>query len=196
MKLLTILIILSLCSCGTDSSSGGSSASPAASTTPNLSTSYYAATASALMACNDASRGFLAYIEDTAKFEACLAAGWSVVNVNGKDGSSGTSGTNGTNGSMVSGNQWYDPITTKMWVMTTINSTITSWNNSMTACTGSYRMPISSEIVIALTHGMKAEAQALINAPTFILASDGNPYTVNAGTQGSSATAAQFCISN
>ena len=195
MKTTLILLMLTLVSCGKDGDNSGASApseSPApAAKTPPVSTSYYVSTASQLKECNDSTRGFLAYVQDKSQFQACLDSGWTVVNVNGKDG---TNGTNGSNGTPVSPNQWLDAITNQMWVMTNINTTITGWNNSMSACTGSYRMPSPAEIVLALIHGMKASAQAMASPPTFILANDGNPYTLASGSQGSSSVAAQFCI--
>lgn len=197
MKTTLMLFALILTACG--SQSGGNSAAAPGDTqtakktdqTSPISTSYYVSTASQLKDCNDTTRGFLAYVQDKAQFEACLDAGWAVVNVNGKDG---TNGTNGSSGTPVSPNQWLDAITNQMWVMTNINTTITGWNNSMSACTGNYRMPSPAEIVLALIHGMKASAQAMVGPPTFLLANDGNPYTLASGSQGSSSVAAQFCI--
>lgn len=192
MRLLLLLVFLTACGRSDDNSDnrGAAQASP----TPAVSTSYYVASAAALVACNTASKGFLAYVKDVDQFQACMDAGWTVVNVRGKDGSNGSNGTNGTNGTMVSANQWYDAITTKMWVMTTIATTVAGWTNSMSACTGTYRMPSPAEVTLALTHGMKAVAQALTNAPTFILANDGGTYVINTGLLGSNSTAAQFCI--
>lgn len=199
MKYLILILTLSatLTSCGSNSSSQDNPSVTPAPQKPAVSTSYYVSTASALKTCDETSKGFLAYVEDVKQFQACLTSGWTVVDIKGKDGASGqagTNGTNGTNGTMVSSNQWYDAISQKMWVMTTIATTITSWSNSMSACTGTYRMPSPTEVQTALIHGMKATAQALVNPPTFILANDGSPYTVSAGTQGSASTAAQFCI--
>lgn len=114
----------------------------------------------------------------------------------GDKGEKGDAGTNGTNGTMVSGNQWYDPITTKMWVMSTISTSTVGWNNSQSACGGAYRMPSPSEISAALTHGMKACAQALTNAPTLIIANDGQTYNVSNGALNNTGNGAQFCIAN
>ncbi len=194
MKTLRLIIaLLAFNSCGSSSSDSGPAPTAASSKSqviPNISTSYYVSSSKDLKACDDTTRGFLAYIEDAKKFQACLSAGWTDVNVNGKDGAAGTNGT------MVSGNEWYDPITTKMWVMTTINTAVAGWSDSQSACTGSYRMPTGAEITLGLTHGMKAVAQALTNAPTFILASGGGTYVINTGLLGSNTTAAQFCIAN
>jgi len=114
----------------------------------------------------------------------------------GDKGDKGEKGDAGTNGTMVSGNQWYDPITTKMWVMTTISTSTVGWSNSNSACSGSYRMPSPSEISAALTHGMKACAQALTNAPTQIIANDGQTYNVSNGALNNTGNGAQFCIAN
>lgn len=114
----------------------------------------------------------------------------------GEKGDAGSNGTNGVNGTMVSGNQWYDPITTKMWVMTTVSTSTVGWNNSNSACGGAYRMPTPVEISTALTHGMKACAQALTNAPTQIIASDGQTYNVSNAALNNTGNGAQFCIAN
>lgn len=198
MNVLLSMVVLILVSCGTKSGSdGGSAPAPteAKQSVPPVSSSYYVASDSALIACDASSKGFLAYVQDKAQFMACLDAGWTVVNVSGKDGKNGSNGSNGKDGSMVSSNQWYDPISTKMWVMTNVATPVAGWNNSMSACTGTYRMPTPAEIPVALVHGLKVVAQALINPPTFILASDSGTYVINTGILGSNSTAAQFCIS-
>jgi hypothetical protein len=194
MKLFKLLIILSLYSCGTDTSSSGNSPGNESKKEDKLSTSYYVDKEDDLVACDNTRKGNLAYVKQTSEFKACIEGGWTTVNVKGKDGVSGTNGTNGKDGTPVSSNQWYDAITGKMWIMTTIVTSLTGWSNSMSACTGNYQMPSPSEISLALIHGMKAAAQALVNAPIYIIANDGNPYTVNAGTLASSGQGAQFCI--
>lgn len=189
MKLLFLLMFL--VSCG--SNKGSDDSSPQASS-PHITTSYYVADASKLIACDDSSRGFLAYIENLAQFEACLSSGWTVVDVKGKDGSNGAQGSTGAAGTPTSANQWYDAITTKMWIMTTISTSTVGWTNSLSACTGSYRMPSPSEIMTALTHGMKPAAQALTNAPAEIIANDGQTYNVSNGALNNTGSGAQFCI--
>lgn len=112
----------------------------------------------------------------------------------GDRGEKGEKGDSGTNGAMVSGNQWYDAISTKMWVMSTISTSTVGWANSLSACGGNYRMPSPSEVMNALTHGMKACAQALTNAPTQIIANDGQTYNVSNGVLNNTGMGAQFCI--
>lgn len=209
MPIIIIFVLLTISSCGSKSDTGSQSQSVNQSQQP-VSTSYYVKSSAALVECNDKTRGYLAYIQDTAQFEACLDSGWTVVDVKGKDGSNGKDGTNGIagpngrdgsngssgkDGAMMATNQWYDPISQKSWVMTNFLSTVASWTNASSACTGSYRVPTAAEIQIALIHGMKVVAQGLVNAPTQIIASDGHSYLIADGTQGSSTTAAQFCVS-
>lgn len=112
----------------------------------------------------------------------------------GEAGSAGSNGSNGKNGTMVSGNQWYDAITDKLWVMTTISTSTVGWNNAQSACGGAYRMPTPSEIMAGLTHGMKACAQALASPPTQIIANDGQTYNVSNGALNNTGSGAQFCI--
>lgn len=187
-----LITLLILNSCGKSNDDSGNS--QASSDQPAISTSYYVDTEDQLVACDNTRKGYLAYVKKISEFKACVDGGWSTVNVKGKDGSNGSNGSSGAAGTPTSANQWYDAITTKMWVMTTIATTVAGWNNSMSACTGDYRMPSPTEVSLALTHGMKAVAQALVNPPTFILANDGQTYVVNTGLLGSNATAAQFCI--
>lgn len=193
------LLTLSLMSCGTQN--GSDSAQPSATAAPKsstpIATSYYVATAKELRDCDASTKGFLAYVKELEQFQACLESGWTTVDIkgkDGKDGKDGSTGSTGTSGTMVSGNQWYDPITTKMWVMTTISTSTVGWSNSVSACGGAYRMPIASEIALALTHGMKATAQALVNAPTQIIADGGQTYNVSNGALNNTGSGAQFCI--
>jgi chaperonin GroEL (HSP60 family) len=55
-------------------------------------------------------------------------------------------------------------------------------------------MPTPSELSLALTHGMKACAQALTNAPTQIIANDGQDYNISNGALNNTGSGAQFCI--
>lgn len=112
----------------------------------------------------------------------------------GDKGEAGKDGSNGRNGTMVSGNEWYDPITDKMWVMTTVVTSAVGWANSQSACGGAYRMPSPIEIMAALTHGMKSCAQALMGAPTQIIANDGQTYNISNGALNNVGQGAQFCI--
>lgn len=193
----TLLILALLTSCG-KSSDDDSPAQKQSNTdnNPVLSTSYYVEKPSQLKQCEEMTRGYLAYVKETQQFMACLESGWTAVEIKGKDGKDGSNGTSGTNGAMVSGNQWYDPITMKMWVMTTIVTSTVGWSNSQSACTGSYRMPTPAEISLALTHGMKACAQALVSPPTLIIASDGQTYNVSNGALNNTGSGSQFCIAN
>jgi hypothetical protein len=66
--------------------------------------------AAALPQCNAERKGWLAYLKDSAQFQACDGSAWATVDIKGKDGANGkdgiagkdgangTNGTNGTNG--------------------------------------------------------------------------------------------------
>lgn len=207
MQIIIYFIVLGLLeSCGSSSGSDDNAAPAAQDNTP--STSYYVASASQLVECNDKSRGFLAYVQDSSKFMACVASGWSEVNVkgkdgsNGKDGAAGTSGSSGTAGAttMVSGNQWYDTQVTKMWVMTNVNTSVTGFTDAQTSCSGAYRIPTATEAQVALGHGMGVMAQAMTSAPTYIMIANisvtGKAVRITDGVYmvPVSGTAAQFCI--
>ncbi len=192
--LLVLSIALVLSGCGSSDSSSDSPSAKAVESKDksNVATSYYVENDAALVNCDKSTLGYLAYVKSSGEFKACLEAGWTVVDVKGKNGSNGSNGRDGT---MVSGNQWYDAVSQKMWVMTTALTTLAGFSASQSACiSDNYRMPTPTEVQTALIHGMKATAQALTNAPSYIIASDGQAYTVSAGTLASPAQASQFCI--
>lgn len=201
MKILNLLITINLISsCGTDNSGSGS-----ASTTDNretgVSTSYYVASEKDLIACDSNRRGYLAYVKDTAEFKACLEAGWTTVDVKGKDGAKGSTGSNGAAGTMVSGNQWYDAVTTKMWVMTNINTSLTGFTDAQSTCTGTYRIPTQAEAQAALAHGMGTQSALLSSPPTYTVVSGysthGKVVRISdaAFMAPGTGTGAQFCVS-
>lgn len=208
MNILKLLIILTLVSCGTDDSSSSGvpvkkdepkQESPKGSVTSEnpISTSYSVASESDLKACDSSRLGFLVYIKDIEEFRSCEASGWTKVVVKGKDGK------DGKNGSMVSGNQWYDPITKKMWLMTNIATYTFTFSDIMSTCAGDYRIPLKVEAQEALAHGLGVVAQALPSAPTLIMVSMAverkmvkiaNGVTVDANGDVGTLYAAQFCI--
>lgn len=200
--LLYIALSLLISSCGSDDSSSGSS--PAVDNRAQetgVSTSYYVSSEKDLVACDSSRRGYLAYVKDTAEFKACLEAGWTTVDVKGKEGAKGSSGSNGAAGTMVSGNQWYDPITTKMWVMTNINTALTGFTDAQSTCSGTYRIPTQAEAQAALGHGMGTQSALLSSPPTYTVVSGYSSHGkvvrlsdavfMTSGT----GTGAQFCIS-
>lgn len=204
MKTLTTLTLaLTLNACG--SSGGSDSGSPTVTTDKKtaqpsgVTTSYYVGSEADLKACDDSSRGSLAYVQNTANFEACLASGWTVVNVKGKDGASGTTGAAGTPTAI---NQWYNGIDGKTWIMST-QMMAPAASDAQNGCSqgSNYRVPTKTEIVFALAHGLKAAAQALTNPATEIIPSVAtvptNAYTIriNDSSQNVTGSGAEFCIS-
>ncbi len=198
MKILNLIVATQiLVACGSDDSGSSSSAVDNRQET-GVSTSYYVASEKDLVVCDSSRRGYLAYVKDTAEFKACLEAGWTTVDVKGKDGKSGSNGAAGT---MVSGNQWYDPITTKMWVMTNINTTLTGFTDAQSTCSGTYRIPTQAEAQAALGHGMGTQSALLSSPPTYTVvsgySSHGKVVRLSDAVFMTSGigTGAQFCIS-
>lgn len=186
--LLTILSLTVFNSCGQDNSSDSPSGQVAPESTVPY-TSYYVDTKEDLKACDGQSKGVLAYIKSADQFMACLADGWAQVSVRGKDGKDGRDGT------ISASNQWIDPISGKVWVFTNMLTDTAGFLDANSSCTGSYRLPTSSEISVGLAHGMKAAAQLILSPlPSQIMGTGGNPYLLTNGAAGSAGLTAQFCI--
>ena len=110
-------------------------------------------------ACDKNNSKQLVYIKNQDKFYSCENEAWEALAVKGEKGDPGAPAT------PVPVNQWFDPITSKYWligggaVYANVNSTFAQ------ACTGSWRMPTTSEVQSAGTHGL-GTASASLGGPT------------------------------
>lgn len=117
--------------------------------------------------------------------------------VKGDKGDKGEKGDPGVAGTPTSMNQWYDPITKKIWVMSTFNRASQPTDGCVS---NDYRAPTKTETIAALSHGLKAAAQSLPNpAINIIVSVDSVPdygYTIKIadGTMNVTGNGAEFCI--
>jgi hypothetical protein len=100
VRLSTLLILAGISSCGNDDTkqSGEGATSPNTSTTSTSMTLIL--DAGALPPCESGNNNQLVYVKDTAKFMACGAGTWSIVNIKGESGATGAAGAAGATGSV------------------------------------------------------------------------------------------------
>jgi hypothetical protein len=91
------LSVLALAACGSEGS-GKKFDTPSPATAPEQWSSVMLDTAEALPACSPERKGWLAYIKDSAQFQACDGSVWSAVDLKGKDGEAGKEGVAGKDG--------------------------------------------------------------------------------------------------
>lgn len=95
------------------------------------------------------------------------APGISIEGEDGEDGQDGTAGASGENGAdgedgVAVNTNWIDPISGFEW---SIGSTAI-YSTAQTACTGSWRMGTSTEVVAAAMHGLDTAANYLSGPDT------------------------------
>lgn len=132
--------------------------------------------------CDEARRQQLIYAKREGKFFTCSDLVWSEISIKGEKGdagergpigqvgATGAKGDPGSSATPIPTNQWYDPITSKYWLIggTGVYASIVN------TCSGSWRLPTRAEAILAGQHGIFTASSA-ISGPTDIWTSDVGP---------------------